>query len=307
MSVEGYSAVSTHFGELLQGLFYDGDGVLERGLVTLRCPLFKASAEFFPSDSEHVQVTPHGSIKAARAAEIVLQKFHIKKGGCLRLDSQIPLGIGAGSSTGDVVSSIQAVASSHSIQLTPELIAQIALEAEDAIDPLMYGINCEVLFAHRKGKIISHLPGVIPTMGGLACIDGEPVDTLSNPLPSYDKFHVNEFDRLICDLRTAIAKSDCKKIANVATRSAELNQSFLAKPHFQATLEVATKCDALGVAVSHSGSAVTLLFDSAWGSSQVAEATERLHFAGLNVLGVFKTTNSEDACQASASEVSSRR
>jgi uncharacterized protein involved in propanediol utilization len=291
MPVQGKSTVTTHFGEILQGIFYDASGVLECALVTLRCPLFVASAEFIPSNDIVLQVTPAKSVKALRAARLVLDHFNIKNGGSLVLNSQIPVGIGAGSSTGDVVSSIQAVADAYSVYLTPQDIANLAVEAEYAIDPVMFEpLKTELLFAHRKGKIITHLPGTTPPLLALACIDGQPIDTLANPKPAYNKTHIAEFDTLKDKLVKAISGSNSNALAEVATRSAELNQSFLAKPNFEATIKIAEKYGAIGVSVSHSGSAVSILFDHGYAEdmAQFIEIRQVLCGTGLKILGAFR-------------------
>ena len=96
----GRGEVHSHHGEIVQGLFYSADGELEHGLVTLPCPLFRTRARFRPLRSGPLAVEPGDRSRARTAARLTLDALgRTGWGGSLRIESNIPLRWGCGSST----------------------------------------------------------------------------------------------------------------------------------------------------------------------------------------------------------------
>src|ERR1700678_2910097 len=98
-------SASAHHGEILQGIFHDDKGQLKRALVTLQCPAWKSYATFHPSSLQaDITCTP-GMWKARRAAILSMQEFATDRspvaGGFVEISSEVPHGIGMGSSTAD--------------------------------------------------------------------------------------------------------------------------------------------------------------------------------------------------------------
>lgn len=258
--------ITTHFTELLQGLF-ETDGGIIRGLVTLPCPNFytRVTVEIDRSDLR-VRSEPEGFAKTEAAVANTLRYLGVRNAGAIvRVRSIVPEGIGAGSSSGDVVGGIIATARALGSDLTAAEMAFLTVDTEKASDPLMYLADPTFvpLFAHRGGTIIERFPGRLPALEVLGITDGAPVDTLGHTPAAYDRHTRNEFTLLREGVRRAVASGDAGLIGTVATRSAEINQNFLRKPQFDRWREMAADHGAVGISVSHSGSAVAFLFDAA--------------------------------------------
>ena len=92
-----------HHGELLQGAFDDGCGRVRRALVTLPQPDRGSRAVFHPSQSHWGVVGTPELVKVRRAAILALRQFAAHpapaKGGQVEITSDVPRGIGMGSST----------------------------------------------------------------------------------------------------------------------------------------------------------------------------------------------------------------
>jgi uncharacterized protein involved in propanediol utilization len=280
----GQGSVSGHFGEIIQGSFRDPDGAIVRALVTLRCPLFQAWALFELTSDTEVTIEPSYCVKAKRAAENTLAYVGLLgQGGRLHIKSNAPIGIGAGSSTGDVVAAIRAVNEACRAGLTPMEVARLAVDTETAIDPIMLRASPEVLFTYRNGTVLERFSRCLPSVRVLGFTDGQPVDTVNHPPARYDRVQIAEFEELRNRLRRAIDRADTADIGRIATRSAEINQAYLPKPSWLLLRDIVRDAGAIGLAVSHSGSAVALLFDPRPDRSDVgmARARHRLDEAGI--------------------------
>lgn len=256
--------ICTHFGEFLQGKFSTEGGPI-RALVTAPCPLFQSVVTVEPTMTPAtIETIPPGLFKAATAARNTLGYLGIAQcGATVTVESNIIPGIGAGSSTGDVVATIQATADAFARVLSPEEIAILAVETEQAIDPSMFSFSTSRvrLFAHRTGRIIENFDGQMPRTELLGIVDGAPVDTLCFAPAIYCRRLIREFDGLREAMRAAVKSSDAAAFGAVTTRSAEINEAFLPKPRFKTWERLLDRHGAVGLAVSHSGSALAFLFD----------------------------------------------
>jgi uncharacterized protein involved in propanediol utilization len=257
-----------HHGEILQGVFLDASGKPCRGLVTLPMAGPGVRAEFAPRPDGRVVVTPAGRVKAARAASLAIAECARRTGrprcgGNLRLDGDIPLGLGMGSSTGDVLATVRAVAASYGVELPSDVVARLAVRAEHASDPLMLD-DRPLLFAHREGRVLEDLGDALPPMVVVSCVTGggRPVNTLRLPVDT-GVDHVREFERLRGLLRRAIADADLALLGRVSTESARRNQRLLPKRELAELEAIARQVGSAGVQVAHSGNVAGLLFDPA--------------------------------------------
>lgn len=256
------ATITTHLGELIQGEFTVRGGIM-RGLITLPCPAYAATATatLYPGGSG-VVVTPRWATKAARAGAMTLNYLGVRGVGVhIRLASSIPKEIGAGSSTGDVVASIEAVAKALGSPLAPAVVGHLTVETEGASDPTMHRDGRVRLFAQRVGVDIEVLDASLPPFEVVSIADGAGVNTNAYPPAKYSAEDGAEFDELLARMRRAVAAGDAAAIAAIATRSAQINQKFLPKPHFKKWLGFVNAFGAVGIAISHSGSAVSFLFD----------------------------------------------
>lgn len=255
----GTASAPIHHGEIIQGSFRVGNRI-RRGLVTLPCPLYRSHATFLPMPGGPVQVRPTWREKARRAAELALDEIRPNTGGCLEVDSDVPLCRGLGSSTSDVLAAIWAVGDSFGTSLPPETVARIAVRAEKASDSLMFD-RTAVLFAHREGELIEDFRAPLPPLHILGFGTGEPVDTLSFRPARYTNQELDHFNELWCMLREAIVGQDAALLGEVATASTRINQRHLSIPHLEEVCAAAAEAGAVGVHTAHSGDISGILFD----------------------------------------------
>ncbi|PKV89853.1 GHMP kinase [Streptomyces sp. TLI_146] len=265
----GAGQAHCHHGEILQGLFLDAQGRPREGLVTLPMYGLGTRARFLPrpgTPREALSVSPPGRTKALRAAALVLAECCTGAvcGGELHLDGDIPVGLGMGSSTSDVLASIRAVADAHGLHLTQQTVAALAVRAERACDPLMLD-GRPVLFAQRDGHVLETLGPALPPAIVVGCTlgGGRPIDTLALPRRTYQEGDVGAYARLRNLLRLAITHQDTALLGYVSTHSARLGQQHLPHPEFPTLLRIAWHSGAVGVQIAHSGNVAGLLFDPA--------------------------------------------
>jgi uncharacterized protein involved in propanediol utilization len=249
-------------------MFYDAAGQLRRALVTLPQPDRGTRAAFYPSYSHSGIVGPPGLTKVRRAAMLTLRQFATThpasaKGGRIEIASDVPRGIGMGSSTSDVTATIRAVADFHGVALSKDEVARLAVLAECASDSIMIDDRV-VLFGHRDGAVLETFGHRLPPMFVISC-DTEPaarVDTLRLHPADYDDDEVTRFRVLRAAMRRAVALADAQLLGRVATASALINERYLPKPHLDFLLRLCLRHGGCGVQVAHSGTVAGLIFDA---------------------------------------------
>lgn len=256
-----------HHGELLQGVFRDGTGRLVRGLVTLPVPDRTARAVFYPSQRHWGVVGTPELVKVRRAAIYTLRELSTHpaptKGGQIEITSDIPRGIGMGSSTSDVTATIRAVADYHGVRLSSADVARIAVLAECASDSVMIDDQV-VLFAHRDGVTLETFGDRLPPMVVVGCDtdpDGGGVDTVAFAPAEYDEDEIGVFGVLRAAMRRAVATGDTALLGRVCTASALLNQRFLRTKRLPELLELCRHTGGCGVQIAHSGTVAGIVFD----------------------------------------------
>lgn len=260
----GHATVRGHHGEIVQGMFYSAEGQLEHGLVTLPCPLFRTRARFRPLRSGPLTVEPADRGRARTAARLTLDALgRTGWGGSLRLDSNVPLRWGCGSSTTDVLASVRAVADAFGAQLEPAWIARICVAAETASDSLMFCAGRAVLFAQRRGSVLQDLGGPLPPVQvlGFNTEDGRGVETLALPPIAYSAWEAEAFRPMLGLLRRAVDSQDPALLGRVATASTVITQRHRPKSQMPRLLALAAEVGALGVQVAHSGTVAGFLFE----------------------------------------------
>jgi uncharacterized protein involved in propanediol utilization len=275
-----------HHGEIMQGVVRGNDGRIRRSLVTLPCPLFRSVATFTADYSTRVTVDPPSMVKARLVTELALARLGLAHlGGRLTISNKMPPGWGFGSSTSDVVAALRAVASAFKFTPGRERLALMAVEAEVASDPTMFG-DTAVLFAQREGVVLEYF-GPLPAMEVLGLnTDPAGVDTLAFTPAQYDWWETEAFGPLVGLLRKGILDRDVRLVGRVATASARLNQRHLPTNGFDRLERLAHEAGAVGCQVAHSGTLVGLLFDPA---DRMLDS--RIHYAQnvLKDLGIAKT------------------
>lgn len=280
----GHGEVYAHHGEVVQGLFYSAEGQLEHGLVTLPCRLFRTGARFRPLRSGPLTVEPGDRSRARTAARLTLDALgRTGWGGALRVEGNIPVRWGCGSSTADVLATVRAVAAAFGAELRPEWIARICVAAETASDSLMFAPERAVLFAQRRGSVLLDLGGPLPPVRvlGFNTEGGRGVETLSLPPIPYSTWEAEAFQPMLGLLRRAVERQDAALLGRVATASTVITQRHRPKRQMPQLLGLADEAGALGVQVAHSGTVAGFLFEP----GGAAERIERAR-VGLRRLGV---------------------
>jgi uncharacterized protein involved in propanediol utilization len=280
----GVGACPAHHGEVLQGAFEGSRGRQVRALVTLPGGASGSTASFVPGPGG-LTAGPGTGPKAREAARRTLEYLGVgRRGGSLIVRCATPVGWGMGSSTSDVVASIRAVADACDVELAPEIVARLAVEAEAASDPVMFGGRA-VLFEHRAGRVVEDLGGGLPELEvvGFRCGPAGRVETLELPEPRYGRRELEEFARLRETLRRAVRERCARLVGEVASASARINQEYLPKTGFRELVGVSRRTGAVGINVAHSGSVAGLLFDPADPAvgRRVREARRALASLGL--------------------------
>lgn len=283
----GTATITAHHGEIVQGVFPSADGVLEHGLVTLPCPLFSARARFHARPTGPLTVEPADRARALSAARMTLDALgRTGWGGTLRVEGDVPLRWGCGSSTTDVLSSILSVADAFDTVLPREWVARIAVAAESASDSLMYGPERAVLFAQRRGTVLADLGAPLPAVRVLGFNTADRgTETLSLPPCQYSAWEVEAFRPILGLLRHAVDRQDPVLLGRVATASTVLMQRHRPKRGMASLLQLARESGALGVQVAHSGTVAGFLFHPGTRSELALERAR----AGLHSLGMDRT------------------
>lgn len=304
----GVGYAPAHHGELLQGVFEDPTGRLHRALVTLPQPRMGSKAVFRPGRDGTVTINRPELTKALRAAECTLRELAGQptgpRGGHVEISSDVPCGLGMGSSTSDVTATIRAVADYLGVAMPPEDVGRLAVLAEAASDSIMISERV-VLFAHRDGVVLETLGYRLPPMIVVGC-DTEPggrgVDTLKHPQALYNGLEIGTFQVLRATLRRAIAAQDVALVGKVATTSARINQQFLPKACLEQLIDIGRLHGGCGVQISHSGTVAGLIFDPR--RSGVEAGVERtvaaIETLGLRVTCVMETEPAMSAAKVTA-------
>jgi uncharacterized protein involved in propanediol utilization len=269
---------------LFQGQVRDSADVLHRCLVSLPCAGLRSTVTFVTDLTlAEIRVEPARKQKVRAAIEAALDYLDARElRGTASVQSNIEEGKGYGSSTADCVAAVRAVADAVGTALTEDEIARLVVGAETASDSTMFGQA--VLFAQREGRVLERYARPIPRLEvlGIDTSPGEIVDTLSYPPAVYSWRDVEVFHMLVAALGRAIRTQDVALLGRVATASAVVNERFLPKPLFAEIRRIAECGRALGVAVAHSGTILSILLDPA--DPSVAHRIERLS-AELERLG----------------------
>lgn len=289
----GTAETHAHHGEVVQGIFYSADGTPEHGLVTLPCSLFRTRARFRPLRAGPLTVEPGDRTRARTAARLTLDALgYTGWGGSIRIESNVPLQWGCGSSTTDVLTVIRAVADAFGVELAPAWIARLSVASETASDSLMYGVDRAVLFAQRRGTLLLDLGGPLPRVRvlGFNTEGDRGVATLALPPIPYSSWEVEAYRAILGLLRRAVEQRDPVLLGHVATASTRINQRHRPKRCMPELFGVARETGALGIQVAHSGTVAGLLFEpGADAAGRIAEARARIAALGLGDAWEFCT------------------
>jgi uncharacterized protein involved in propanediol utilization len=230
---------------------------LEPFLITLPAPCLRSEA--FAEPANTWRITPSWRSKALRSAQIAANRWRYPHALAISIHSTISVARGFGSSTADCVAAVRALADLIDHHCTAGEIGFIVQQAEHASDSTMFGI-APIAFLPERGEPLEPFSGEWPMMH-IAAIDlgGPPTDTLTNPRPRYTSGELDEFGELLTIVRSAFTRGDAARLAQVATRSAEIQQRYCPHKRWPEFLRLAVATKAGGTAISHSGTAAALI------------------------------------------------
>lgn len=281
------------FGELLQGAL-----PIEKREFLVTLPITEGSTAEYTAvrGSKGVRVSPPYKEKSRRLAEGLLQSYNLEAGGELRIESKLPEGKGFASSSADMVATARAIESAFGMQIPPRSLAR-SMSAIEPSDGVMYeGI---VAFHQREG-IVHGRVGSLPSLTIVALDEGGRAETteLCEDRGFHSAGRLDEYERLLQDLRRAVKQCHLPSVGDVATRSAILNQDVLPKEHLDMFLDLRAHYGALGVVATHSGTCLGVLLDP--GSRRHPEVLSELvgellayHRPGVRV---YRTHGFEHRC-----------
>ncbi len=284
------SVVRRHCGELVQGpLLVRGKLVV--ALVTLPMAPYYAKAAFaWGGYGGDLSVFPDGKLKTKRALDLLCDSFSLNVSGRVQITTKpdVPEGRGFGSSSAEVLAAISVVSKATGLKLPRTALQAFGWAAETANDPLLLG---SVLYASREGRVIEQL-GQIPSVRCLGIDLGRDIDTTElaerQHREGFSQDHIAGFQVVMSMVRRGISTGDRALIARAATQSAELNQEQIQLPGWDNLRRIAEET-ALGVAISHSGSACALLFDP-WVKQRVLNAARERLKAELRIDRFYQFT-----------------
>jgi uncharacterized protein involved in propanediol utilization len=271
-------------GELIQGQLQDHNQRCRRFLISLPCDRLCSTVTFAPVFGERLTVEPVHKMKICKVVELTLEKFGFSQlGGTILVESNITEGKGYGSSTADCVAGALAAAAAVDRNLTDDEVAEVVVAAEIASDNLMF--SRAVLFAHREGVVLEEIGPRLPRLEvlGIDTDMGGRVNTLDFDPATYDQRQIDRFEALVAGVRRAIRDQDLALLGRMATSSAVINEQFLPKPMFSELHRLAQCVNALGIAVAHSGTVLSFLFDPS--DSRMEDKTEQV-CKELELLGI---------------------
>jgi uncharacterized protein involved in propanediol utilization len=243
------------YGELLQGcLSHD-----EHFLVTIPIKTYAYAQFVFDDSCEGIQVFPSSKTKSALFLSKLNEAFHLNLSGRVTLNSEIPMGKGLSSSTADLIACQRAIEAFLDRSFPNENINTILREIEPS-DGLLY--PCSVVYNHRLCRFIKGL-GLIPPSVIISIDCGGTLDTVT--YNAQERLFSGEdkaiYAQLLDEITIAFQQQDLRKIGEIATKSAILNQKFNFKPELDRMIALANEFGAYGVINTHSGTCLGLLFD----------------------------------------------
>lgn len=234
--------VSGHFGEWLQGRNGPDGPVV---LITLPCDALFADATMVACDGLQLNVRGPSATTKTQLAQL-LRSMDRPESGSFTLYSNMPLGVGAGSSTAALIALARAAGGND------PLLPAACLGVEGATDPLMLPQPDCVLWSSRKAEICAHFmaPPECEIVGGYF---GDPIRTDADDMNFPD----------ISDLIPAWQRaSDARDLPELAALSSEAAQRTTQRrgPIGDPSPDIARRLGALGHARAHTGSARAFVF-----------------------------------------------
>lgn len=282
-SLQRVTATATsHAGEVLQGAVRTGEGT-RRVLLSLPAPTLWSRAEVICTPGIPLSVEPRWMTKARRAVSVLLKTIQEPAPEIrVSLTTNIPVGKGCGSSTTDVLATMQALLRYFHVPMTEERLARLVVAVEEATDGSV--LSQPTVFRHREGMVHEYLDAAFPPME-IIVVDTEPcrtINTVSMLRARYSATELKTFELMIDRAKRAFRSHDPVELGSVATESARISQRFLPKPYLEDLIELTARLGGYGVAVSHSGTVASLMMPSGLGREQRGQLIRSVKALGMD-------------------------
>ena len=276
-------------GELVQGMTGDVDF-----LVT--CPInqfARATVTLFRSDQPGESVRGIGHLQKTRqAVTATLARLRCCLGipglaADVAVANPIPVGKGMGSSSADITAAVCATGRAAGVDLSPHVVAMIALGVEPTDGVMFPGI---AMFDHREGKIVDLL-GAPPPMEVIVIDRGGQVDTLEfNRVDRVGHWQsvADATDEALELVREGVRRCDPALVGRGATISARAGRPDGAGQWVERAADFAAEIGAVGVNVAHSGTVVGILLDARKRRSKPAYREAQIAFADAESVEHFR-------------------
>ena len=250
----GYGKSHASFGEIVQGRLPSGDDFL----ITLPIDMWSICNLTAIERKGPLSINCR-DYKSAQVAEMLLAKLDIESDYeiTISFSRNIPVGKGLSSSTADMLSTVRALQEVYGFLLREKTISEMFKQVEPH-DGLMYK-SC-VVYNHRKGQLIKELL-YVPRFWVIAVDFGGQINTVEyNSKLEFTPDTLQEYQQLLADCDQAFAEKDDVKIAQIATRSTELNLMMNKNELKNEVFKSCRQFEPLGVVNTHSGTCFGLVF-----------------------------------------------
>jgi L-threonine kinase len=261
MELTGRGFCHGSFGELLQGVL-PGNKKFLINLKTCRASRVRV----------HITSNAYSTAKEAQFADSyrryaksykVVRNILVDIGrhdDCyLEIDSDIPVGKGCSSSTADMVASVDGLAAALSLALKPQYVGRMLTEIEPNDGLHHPGTSA---YHHTSGELIARFD-FVPAWEILGVDFGGTVDTVefNRREFAWSDAETRQYAELLERALTALSAGDAPALCEIATASTMLWQRINPKPRLDGVLQLMRDTGGLGVANTHSGTYVGILYE----------------------------------------------
>lgn len=246
--------VTSHFGELIQGPYQLGEG-WEYSLVTLPCRAL--STEMSLTGSRHYSIGP----RTRRLWENLHKQFDLPITYRIFKKSNIPIGKGLGSSTSDLFCAGLLFEKVYRKFASMDQLFATCTGGEVASDPLH--LEFPAIFAQQKKSVLARIKTINTNISfiGTFSKEADQIETEAIAIRKYTEDHVKAYNVSKALLSYGLASGCTRSVARACAISAEMNADFVHLKDFKEIFERQSKLGAFGYAISHSGPAISLMFD----------------------------------------------
>lgn len=244
-------------GELIQGLIGGGEK-----LISLPVDIYSEVTLFETKKVEDRRNKKKAMLALQKTFEYFNTPEKYVKNIDLTINSNIPIAKGMASSTADIAATISAAANLLGKELSSRELGELCCEIEPSDSTIFHRLT---LFDHING-IINKEYSWNPEMKILILEPSKFVNTVDFRKNDYSKIRYENKNKLEEAHRLfsqGCKDRDKKLLGKAATISSIANQKILFKPMLNEIIEVASKLNAYGVNVAHSGTVIGILYDEA--------------------------------------------